>query len=140
VGSLADWLRRLADGVDDRPVTPNREIKSSGSENTYARDITDAAVARAEVVRLAAASARWLARRQLSARTVVVKVRYGDFTTVTRRLTAWAACDEPTIVERAVRLLDRTEAGRRPVRLLGVSVQNFTNGEDDTSLPFGENP
>jgi DNA polymerase-4 len=139
VGSLADWLRRLADGVDERPVTPNRETKSSGSENTYARDITDAAVVRAEVVRMAAAAARWLARRQLSARTVVVKVRYGDFTTVTRRLTAPAACDEPTIVERAVRLLDRTDAGRRPVRLLGVSVQNFTSCLEDAELPFGGN-
>jgi DNA polymerase-4 len=87
---------------------------------------------------MAAAAARWLVRRQLSARTVVVKVRYGDFTTVTRRLTASAACDEPTIVERAVRLLEQTEAGRRPVRLLGVSVQNFRSGADDTSLPFGE--
>src|SRR5918996_1097058 len=43
VGSLADWLRQLADGIDDRPVTPNRETKSSGSENTYARDLTDLA-------------------------------------------------------------------------------------------------
>src|SRR5439155_18518528 len=41
VGSLADWLRQLADGVDDRPVTPNRETKSSGSENTFAHDLTD---------------------------------------------------------------------------------------------------
>ena len=41
VGSLADWLRQLADGVDDRPVAPNREAKSSGSENTYPEDLTD---------------------------------------------------------------------------------------------------
>ena len=41
VGSLADWLRQLANGVDDRPVTPNREAKSSGSENTYPEDLTD---------------------------------------------------------------------------------------------------
>jgi len=43
VGSLADWLRQLANGVDDRPVTPNREAKSSGSENTYPEDLTDLA-------------------------------------------------------------------------------------------------
>src|SRR5437773_6219511 len=41
VGSLADWLRRLAAGVDDRPVLPNRTAKSSGSETTYPQDLTD---------------------------------------------------------------------------------------------------
>src|SRR6516225_1481881 len=43
VGSLADWLRQLAAGVDDRPVVPHRDAKSSGSENTYAEDLTDIA-------------------------------------------------------------------------------------------------
>src|SRR4249919_1331357 len=41
VGSLADWLLKLAQGIDDRPVVPNRETKSSGSENTYVEDISD---------------------------------------------------------------------------------------------------
>lgn len=41
VGSQAGWLRRLANGIDDRPVTPNRTVKSSGSENTYPEDLTD---------------------------------------------------------------------------------------------------
>src|SRR3984893_15759518 len=49
VGSLADWLRQLANGVDDRPVVPNREVKSSGSENTYPEDLTDAVTIRDEV-------------------------------------------------------------------------------------------
>src|SRR5579862_4819025 len=46
VGSLADWLRQLANGVDDRPVVPNRETKSSGTENTYAEDLADLDVIR----------------------------------------------------------------------------------------------
>src|SRR2546426_762199 len=41
VGSLTDWLRQLASGVDDRPVVPNREVKSSGSENTYPEDLVE---------------------------------------------------------------------------------------------------
>src|SRR6266853_1897424 len=82
VGSLADWLRQLADGIDDRPVTPNRETKSSGSENTYAQDIIDLATVRDGVAGMAADAARWLARRELLARTVTIKVRYSDFTTV----------------------------------------------------------
>src|SRR5947199_3143165 len=88
VGSLADWLRQLANGVDDRPVVPNREAKSSGSENTYPEDLTDIAMIRAEVAEMAADAAAWLSRKELLARTVTIKVRYSDFTTVTRSHTA----------------------------------------------------
>src|SRR5215831_11640281 len=49
VGSLADWLTQLAHGIDDRPVTPNREAKSSGSENTYPTDLIDADTIRTEI-------------------------------------------------------------------------------------------
>src|SRR5436190_12977581 len=85
VGSLADWLQQLASGIDDRPVVPNRETKSSGSESTYPDDLTDLAVITEEIVGMAQDAARWLDRRHLVARTVTIKVRYSDFTTVTRR-------------------------------------------------------
>jgi DNA polymerase-4 len=130
VGSLADWLRQLADGIDDRPVVPNRETKSSGSENTYAEDLTDPAVMRREIAEMAADASRWLAHRGLLARTVVIKVRYSDFTTVTRSHTAPATREESALVARAVELLDKTDAARRPVRLLGVSVHNLRSEED----------
>jgi DNA polymerase-4 len=141
VGSLADWLRQLANGIDDRPVTPNRETKSSGSENTYAQDLTDLGAVRDRVAGMAADAARWLARRELLARTVTIKVRYSDFTTITRSHTAPPTRDEAGLVERAVRLLDKTEAGRRPIRLLGVSVHNLC-GEAGAAavdrLPFDQ--
>jgi DNA polymerase-4 len=139
VGSLAEWLQQLADGVDDRQVTPNREAKSSGSENTFPEDLTDEGRIREEVAGLAADAARWLVRRQLLARTVTIKVRYGDFTTITRSHTAAPTCDEAQVVARAVRLLDKTEAGRRSVRLVGVSVHNFCREAEpaaDYRLPF----
>jgi DNA polymerase-4 len=139
VGSLADWLKQLADGVDDRPVTPNREAKSSGSENTYPEDLTDIDTIRTEVADMASTAIGWLARRQLLARTVTIKVRYSDFTTITRSHTARPTRDEADLTARAVRLLEKTSAGSRPVRLLGVSVHNFC-GEADTDperLPFG---
>src|ERR1700733_13812172 len=84
VGSLADWLRQLANGVDDRPVQPNREVKSSGSENTYPEDLTELATIRAEIAEMASHAIAWLHRRQMLARTVTIKVRYDDFTTITR--------------------------------------------------------
>jgi DNA polymerase-4 len=139
VGSLADWLRPLASGVDDRPVIPNRESKSSGSENTYPEDLTDPAVIRDEIAEMASHAASWLIRKSLAARTVTIKVRYSDFTTITRSHTAAPTHDEATVVARAVQLLERTEAGRRPVRLLGVSVHNFC-GQPDVVDPVDRLP
>ena len=130
VGSLADWLQQLANGIDERPVTPNRETKSSGSENTYPEDLTDLATIREEVAEMATHVVRWLARRELLAKTVTIKVRYGDFTTITRSHSAPPTRDEPDIIARAVALIEKTEAGRRPVRLLGVSVHNFCTDGD----------
>src|SRR6266404_6081271 len=65
VGSMADWLRQLSSGIDDRPVVPNREAKSSGSENTYPEDLTDFASIREEIAEMAAHAIGWLSRRQL---------------------------------------------------------------------------
>jgi DNA polymerase IV len=130
VGSLSDWLRQLASGIDDRPVVPHREVKSSGSENTFVEDLTEIEAVRHEIASMAAGQARWLARRELLARTVTIKVRYSNFTTITRSHTSDATRDEHDIVARAVQLLEKTDAGRRPIRLLGVSVHNL-RGETD---------
>ena len=135
VGSLADWLHQLANGVDDRPVTPDREAKSSGSENTYAEDLTDLATIRAEIAEMASHAISWLERRRVLARTVTIKVRYHDFTTVTRSHSALPTRDEAELAARAVRLLDKTDAGTRPVRLLGVSVHNFSGDNDVDESP-----
>ena len=141
VGSLADWLRQLANGVDDRPVVPDREAKSSGSENTYPEDLTDLDVIRTEIAEMAGHAVGWLSRKQLLARTVTIKVRYHDFTTITRSHSAPPTRDDAELMARAVRLLDRTRAGRTPIRLLGVSVHNFCGEEDlvdPDRLPFDE--
>ena len=136
VGHQADWLRRLAHGIDDRPVTPHRAAKSCGSENTYARDLTELDAIRAEVERMARRGADWLARKRLRARTVTLKVRYSDFTTTTRSHSErLGARDADRIAARAVRLLDRTEAGARPVRLLGVSLHNLCGDDDAAGEP-----
>jgi len=143
VGSLADWLRQLADGIDDRPVEPSREVKSSGSETTYPEDLTDLDTIRAEIAEMAAHAIAWLTRRELFARTVTIKVRYDDFTTITRSHTAPPTRDEAGLTARAVSLLDKTEAGHRPIRLLGVSVHNFIGALEPPSvdpdrLPFDD--
>lgn len=133
VGSLTEWLRRLAMGIDDRPVEPNRESKSSGSEVTYTEDLTDINEVRQEIDVMARDGAAWLERKQLLCRTVTIKVRYSDFTTITRSHTRSPPGREADdIAARAILLLDRTEVGVRPVRLLGVSVHNL----EDPAAPF----
>jgi DNA polymerase-4 len=143
VGSLADWLRQLADGIDERPVEPSREVKSSGSETTYPEDLTDLDTIRTEIAEMAAHAIAWLTRREMFARTVTIKVRYDDFTTITRSHTAPPTREEAGLTSRAVGLLDKTEAGRRPIRLLGVSVHNFSGAHepapaDPDRLPFDD--
>jgi DNA polymerase-4 len=125
VGSMTEWLQRLALGHDDRPVQPNRETKSSSSECTYPEDLTDPARIREEIATMARDNAEWLVRRGLTARTVTIKVRYGDFTTITRSHSRDATSDPDDIVQRALALLEKTDAGRRPVRLLGAGVHNL---------------
>ncbi len=138
VGSHADWLRRLAEGIDERPVEPNQSAKSSGTENTFAEDLTDVGEIRKEIDEMARDGAAWLERKMLFCRTVTIKVRYSDFTTITRSHSS----DPPTrdgddIAARAIALLEKTEAGRRPVRLLGVSVHNLVDpSEKPEGLPL----
>jgi DNA polymerase-4 len=145
VGSMADWLRQLANGIDDRPVVPHRDVKSSGSENTYAEDVTDLATIRQEIAEMATHAVGWLVRRELLARTVTIKVRYSDFSTITRSHTAAPSRAEQEFVDRAVQLLDKTEAGVRSIRLLGVSVHNLCTdagiapvSDPEGWLPFSE--
>jgi DNA polymerase-4 len=135
VGSWAESLRRLAFGIDERPVNPNQERKSIGCEETYAKDLDDVAAIRAEVDRLARRTAAILERKQLPAKTVVLKLRYGDFRTITRSHTrAPATRSADDIASRAIALLEKTDAGRTPVRLLGVSVHGL--GETSEGAPL----
>jgi len=142
VGSMTEWLQKLARGADDRRVEPNRASKSSSSECTYPHDLTDLGRIREEIAGMARDNALWLGKKQLVARTVTIKVRYDDFTTITRSHSDRATSDPDEIAQRAVTLLDKTAAGQRPVRLLGAGVSNLEREEgkapelDDPRLRF----
>jgi DNA polymerase-4 len=130
VGSLADWLVELSHGRDSRPVEPNRETKSVSCETTYAQDLTDLREINQQIQLLAEEVAGDLKRKGLRARTVTIKVRYNNFTTVTRsHTTEYFTDSRPDLVNRAQMLLERTEAGARPVRLLGVGAHALKPAE-----------
>ena len=139
VGMHAGWLIELAHGRDDRAVEPNRPSKSAGSEQTYATDLSSLEEIRREIEEMARDIAGWLTKKGKTARTVTIKVRYSDFTTITRSQSETPPTANPdNIAARAVKLLEKTEAGQRPVRLLGVSVHNFGDAEADEAVEGAE--
>lgn len=123
----AEHLLALAAGRDDRPVVPDHEAKSIGHEITFACDIADAETLRDELDELVEKTVLRLRRAGLKARTVQIKARFPDFTTVTRAETL----PRPTASRREIRATARAlleeKAGRRgrPLRLIGVSVSHF---------------
>jgi DNA polymerase-4 len=145
VGSWADWLIDLAHGRDDRRVTPDRKAKSSSSEETYSHDLEDINVMQEEIALMARENAEWLVKRGLLAKTVTIKVRYSDFTTLTRSDSRAPTNDADQIANRAMALLDKTDARVRPVRLLGAGVHGLVDpseiaADDDHErrLPFDD--
>jgi DNA polymerase-4 len=120
-------LWRLARGEDDRPVVPDRESKSVGAEETFGEDLREPEALRAVLLEHVDRVAARLRRHQLVGRTVTVKIRFGDFQTITRSATLPATTDRSDRLGRAAgELLARWVAESfQPVRLIGVSVSQL---------------
>lgn len=113
-------------GIDDRDVVPFHEIKSIGHEETFSRDITDVDRARKEILSLSNRVSHRMRQERTTARTITLKVKYSDFVQVTRSTTLSEAIDDGLeIYSACCRLLKNTLIGKRPVRLLGVSVSHL---------------
>jgi DNA polymerase-4 len=126
VGSWGPRLKQYAFGQDDRPLELGDEIKSISAEETFERNTDDRKVLRACLREQAGEIAGRLKRKQLGACTVQVKVRYGDFTTLTRQITVEDPIVEATDIYRlACFLLGRDRLVSRPLRLLGVGVSGL---------------
>ena len=126
VGSFGPRLRQFAFGEDDRPLELGDEVKSISGEETFLRDTDDRPRLRACLREQAADIAARLKRRQLAAHTVQVKVRYSDFTTLTRQVTVEEPVTEAADLYRlGCVLLGRKKLVSRPLRLLGLGVSNL---------------
>ncbi|GAB1514481.1 DNA polymerase IV [Actinophytocola sp. KF-1] len=128
--AAAEHLHALANGHDNRAVVPESAEKSVGAEETFEVDQTDREVLKQELLHLSERTAATLRRRELRGRTVSIKVRFGDFTTITRSRTLPVSTDVTQEIYRtACRLLDeQTPPGA--VRLIGVRVEQL---EETTS-------
>lgn len=120
-------LHRMAQGLDDRPVVAERDAKSVSVEDTFDVDLHDRGRVRTEVQRLADRCTQRLRAAGRSGRTVVLKVRRYDFSTLTRSETLRGPTDDPTVVrEAAARLLEAVDT-TGGVRLLGVGVTGLAD-------------
>jgi DNA polymerase IV len=118
-------LGRLANGIDPRPVEPDQRAKSIGHEETFPSDHHDLASLGREVVRMSDAVAWRLRQDGRAARTVTLKVRFGDFRTITRSTTLAAPVDEGPALARAARALLAEIDPTPGVRLLGVTASGL---------------
>jgi len=125
-GQPGRHLWKLAHGIDDRHVVPDRDAKSISHETTFAQDIDDPEILRVWLLQLTEQVCRRLRRYQLVGHTVRLKVRFADFRTITRSRTL---ADPTNITEEiwqaAAELLTRLPAERQPVRLLGMGVSGL---------------
>jgi DNA polymerase-4 len=128
LGTAGREISRLARGLDDSPVIPEEEEKSLSCEHTFARDVLHSDELENVLLEQAERVSERLRKRGLAGRTVVLKLRYADFTTITRRRTLAAPTRlAETIWAAAVELLRRSgESGSRPVRLIGVGAAGLS--------------
>ncbi len=134
LGQTGVELHHLAHGRDDSAVVPDGKEKSVSHETTFARDRCDMDGLEAVLRELSDKVASRLRRHGLAGRVVFLKLRYSDFSTVTRRktLSARSALSESIFKESRELLRTRTEAGTRPVRLIGVGMAGLHDSGDGT--------
>lgn len=130
-GQVGDHYHCLANGIDCRPVVPDSRTKSIGREQTFAADIEDMDELIRVLLNQTEQVARRLRRGGLKARSVTLKLRYVDFTTITRSATLTEPTNITEVLWRGVRrLLDKWAARhRRPLRLLGMTASQLTGRE-----------
>lgn len=136
IGRIGDRIRRLAIGIDERSVDPDPRRKSLGHEKTFARDVQDPAAFRAFLLQASEKVAKRLRVEGLRGRIAALKLRYADFTTITRRQTLRAHSDEgQTIYKTVACLLDTVLNKGDRIRLAGIHVSDF-NASDVEQLPL----
>lgn len=126
VGSFADTLRRRAMGIDDREVDLSEDRKSVSAEHTFPEDTDHRPILRAALKEMAVDVAESLQKHHLAALTVQVKVRYSNFTTLTRQLRVPEGVQDPEEIYRlSCHLLARHHLVTQPLRLLGIGVSTL---------------
>jgi DNA polymerase-4 len=135
VGSWAARLKELAFGNDDRELDLSDDRKSISSETTFLKDTDDRTTLRSALRELAADVSETLRKHEMGAQTVHVKVRYSDFTTITRQIRMEEPLsDEREIYRMACFLLARDKLVKRPLRLIGIGASTLVPHDEVRQL------
>ncbi|PPK67508.1 DNA polymerase IV [Actinokineospora auranticolor] len=133
--AMAEHLHALARGHDDRAVVPETAEKSIGAEETFDVDHFDRDLMRRELLRLSERTAATLRERGLRGRTVSIKVRYADFTTITRAKTLAVATDVTQQIYRTAAQLLAEQTPPGAIRLIGIRVEQLsTDGAEQLAI------
>jgi DNA polymerase-4 len=135
LGAHGLWLWKVAQGGGTEIVAPEHERKSIGREETFPKDVTDEPELRKILLALVEDVSASMRRSSLKARKVSLKLRYSDFTTLTRDRTIPPTNDDAVVLRWAIDLLHKTLEQGRPVRLLGVRASEFLD-DAQTELKF----
>jgi DNA polymerase-4 len=134
-GSHGLAMARHAHGIDERPVVTVHELKSISQERTFSQDLTDTRVMKQELWAMSQKVAQRLKRADLMAGTVAIKLRYADFSTLSRQMALAVPTDDKEEIYRTARtLFERAWQRGRPVRLLGVAARQLSPPVGQLSL------
>jgi DNA polymerase-4 len=138
-GKSGAWYYAIARGEDDRPVKPDRQRKSSGSETTFKEDLTSPADIEAGIAAMADDVWSWCEKHQVFGQTVTVKIKYADFRHVTRSRTVHApVVTREHLREISIGLAQSIYPVTMGIRLVGVSISKLgpKAGSDQLELGF----
>ncbi|MFT6407335.1 MAG: DNA polymerase-4 [Arenicella sp.] len=137
-GQTGGYYHRVARGIDERPVSSHRVRKSIGKETTFEGNVINKAVIWQTLLGIAERLEEILESKQLLAKTVTLKVKYSDFQLNTRSKTSDLGCISKQEISAVLpELLRKTEVGKRPIRLIGISLANLqsTDESEERSKP-----
>jgi len=127
-GELGTIMHQMSRGIDNRKVVPNREAKSIGREITYRRDIDDISILNSTLLLLSQKIARNMRHKGYRGKVITLKLRFADFTTISRRTTLKEYTFGIFDLHRAaLKLLKAVDLNRRKIRLIGISVSKLNN-------------
>ena len=138
-GKSGQYYYNIARAIDERPVRSTRVRKSLGKETTFAEDVLSVELLTEKLNGLAELVLAKLAEQELQAKTITVKVKYANFQQVTRAQSVVAVLDRAAIEQWIPQLLERTEAGVKAIRLVGLSLsglEKITNDKHHPQLDF----
>src|SRR4051794_21534471 len=137
-GSSAEWYWRISRGIDEREVKPDRPYKSVSAERTFDEDLRDSERLAAELERIAGYAWARVERAEVAGRTVTLKVKFGDFTLITRSKSFTAPVPNlNAFVAAGQALLAALHPLSKGIRLLGLGLHNLSEGEQSAPLQLG---